>query len=818
VALRSRNLLVRLGLPLLAAAAVVVLLLHDGSGAPEEPSPGLDSLATGNPREASAATPLSPSARGRTGSDARAPVPGAAAGETPKPVPRLLAGRVQDEAGHPLPGARVSAGGPPVLAGAGGEFQLQLPPRESTAVARRRPVFLEASAPGHRLVSVPATGAYTVLELPADPGLAVRAVRASDEKPVAGARVTLHLLRPSEPRDLSGPQPFASNPSAEAGTDAEGRALLPTPARIALLEIEAPGFAQARLWFRPGSRVADAQGRHAPLLARLRPGRAQEIRIVDAANQPVPGARVGFGISGWPPATADADGRVPLPDLDPERPLLLRIQLPGQRGWVEALDEPWRRLDRSQVACRNRSLEVRLEVESGDRPERYEIASTGLLQGGLQPYVPDPRKEAALLVWAPVPPAGETTLETGWQAAETLVLCRRRDDGEIVDAVRVVPGAPVELRGSRGAALTVRLEGPEPSEVEGWSLRLYAGGSTTPGYERSREAPVHDLQADFRVEPGKYKVDLVPPSGGLGRRLGRVKVEGEPVEKVFSLGGLRTVEGEIVCQGAPLSGALVLLAQEGSAARLGQTWSDAAGRFRLEGAPEGPLFVRVLPNDPLLHRAKEITAPVGREGWVAVEVPAATLEYRASADDAPLLGNLRILQSFQTGAVKDRESFVLPPPGLQTRSVRVAAPGFYRFVLRSDFLTLEQPEFRVIPGDRRRVELNALRTGVVSIDLDRGAVPEALQYTVKPSWVAPAGAPPPEPAERRGALGSWSCAPGEWGLTLKTLLAYGESGPEPVGAGAWSGKVPVEAGRVTRVRLTVADGRLAATVGAPREP
>ncbi len=814
---RSRNLLVRLGLPLLAAAAVVVLLLHGRNDAPGEPPPGMGSLAARNPRDGAPGTALSPSARGRSDSDARTPVPGAGE-EAPPRAPRLLAGRVQDEAGHPLPGAQVSAGGLPVAAGTGGEFQLQLPARESTAVARRRPVFLEASAPGHRLVSVPATGAYTVLELPADPGLAVRAVRASDEKPVAGARVTLYLLRPEEPRDLAGPQPFASRPSAEAGTDAEGRAVFPTPARFALLAVEAPGFAQARLWFRPRSRVADAQGRQAPLLARLRPNRAQEIRIVDAANQPVPGARVGFGIPGWPPATADADGFVPLPDLDPERPLLLRIQLPGERGWVEALHEPWRRLAGSQVACRNQPLEIRLEVEQGDHPERYEIASTGFLQGDLRPYVPDPRKEAALLIWAPVPAGGRLTLETGWQAAETLVLCRRRDDGEIVDAVRVVPGAPVELRGSRGAALTVRLEGPEASEVEGWSIRLYAGGSTTPGYERSREAAVHGLQARFRVEPGRYKVDLVPPSGGLGRRLGRVKVEGDPVEKVFSLGRLRTVEGEIVCQGAPLAGALVLLAREGSAARLGQTWSDAAGRFRLEGAPEGPLFVRVVPGDPLLHRAKEITAPVGREGWVAVDVPAATLEYRAAEADAALLGNLRILQGFQTGAVKDRESFALPPPGPLARSVRVAAPGFYRFALRSDFLTLDQPEFRVIPGDVRRIDLHPAQTGVIWIDLDRSTVPRALRYTVETSWNPPAGFPVPEPAERRGALGSWSCAPGEWGLTLKTLLAYGESGPEPVGTGAWSGKVPVEVGRVTRVRLTLAGGRLTATVGAPREP
>ncbi|MFQ5749680.1 MAG: hypothetical protein ACE5H3_09515, partial [Planctomycetota bacterium] len=238
----------------------------------------------------------------------------------------------------------------------------------------------------------------------------------------------------------------------------------------------------------------------------------------------------------------------------------------------------------------------------------------------------------------------------------------------------------------------------------------------------------------------------------------------------------------------------------------------------LAGAPEGSLCVRVLPTDPLLHRAKEITAPVGREGWVAVEIPAATLEYRAADADPGPMQNLLLIQGFQAGAVKNREEFVLPPPGPLARAVRVAAPGFYRFALRSDFLTLDQAEFQVVPGDVRRIDLHPARTGVVWTDLDRSTVPEALQYTIEPSWVPPAGASPPEPAEKRGALGSWSCAPGEWGLTLKTLLAYGESGPEPVGAGAWTGRVPVEAGRVTRVRVAVADGRLAARVGAPREP
>lgn len=223
-------------------------------------------------------------AQGLGDTDAALPPPGEDELRIEMPRGFTIRGRVADEAGRPVAGARVGRTGGfsyvhirmrSCLTDAEGRYALPgfAPKPEPPTVMALHPAFAMAAAP----IEPPKEGDVLSLDLKLNKGFAIEGeVRGPDGKPIRGAEVSRlaiveHIL----------------DPHGTARTDEKGHFRLDRLATDAgaTVTIEAKGFAKASQTIKPG------RGEAVPKLAiALAPGKVAKGRVVDRKGAPVAGA------------------------------------------------------------------------------------------------------------------------------------------------------------------------------------------------------------------------------------------------------------------------------------------------------------------------------------------------------------------------------------------------------------------------------------------------------------------------------------------------------------------------------------------------
>ncbi len=515
-----------------------------------------------------------------------------------------VAGRVVDEAGRPVPGARLTAAlrshpdkrpafRPDRAAGRAvsdreGRFQLTgLHPAAGYELAVAKAGFhpsrapLEPAAPG---------GGRPPLRVVLERSRAIhgRVVDAEDT-PLAG--VTVRLLEAAEGRRRSPRSLRAAPPDRwTTRTGAEGRFTLPdVPSRrvdvaaykegFSLLIVRGVRIPEAREAFDLGTlglvrgaavagwvRAADGE----PLVA-------AEVWVVDAAvGEPLAMAEA---ITRQPPdAATAAEGRFQVTDLPPGEPFHLLVDADGYLpaavpGLTAPTPEP---------------IEVRLESAAGVRGEVVDAEQRPIAdaQVRLQPVVVagEPRRGRRPLS---VRSDGDGSFRFDEVAAgsadvDAFAPGFQPSDARRLEVTAGAPAQPLRFVLRRGIALPGRVTDRGGAPIEG--ARARAG----------RPRASSDAEGRFVVEglaPGRQLLEVDHP--GYNRWRGEVGVEPRMDAIEVVLRGGWPVAGQVVdLEGRPVAGVAVLL--EPAAPRGHRRYrasSDVEGRFQLERVAEGPYDV-----------------------------------------------------------------------------------------------------------------------------------------------------------------------------------------------------------------------------------
>ncbi len=597
-----------------AAARAGPPLLQGGAppDAPPAPRPG------DSPPAAPGEAPPSPAAAAPA-----TPSPGAAADRR-----RAVFGRVTDDQGRPVPGARLEAWStttsdvvPP---------NTPLPPGPDPGAARRLATAL-----------ADAQGRYTLGPLPVEPvELRVRAAGHASRQGLR-ARPGRHVDLVLEPEGALAVRVLAADGSPVAASvrvvprDGEPRLAVDVPAGTeGLLDGLPPGPAVVVAASEGGPpttlRAQVEPGRATPLELRLRPQRRLRLsgRAQTPQGAPVPGAELRWNHEGLRATLgrADAEGRFTADvDVNAQGTWTLTVD-GGERGW-------WQRTFDLGQGRPLWSPQLPPELFPGEAPqfrlgwkplpEGEVVATLGPRPAGLD----EPQPVEARVVDAagrPVPGAqvrrntGERTItdaegrfrlgarrkgDLTWFEARgpggALGVCMAPVEGEPGPEVRLVPVVPVcvSVRAADGSAaegvlVVLRRDGP---------LDLRPGLSPE---EQVANLCRHDPDAAGLVATtdARGEACLVAPAGrylvqaqGPGGRTAPASVELPRAAPALALAlkAPRVVRGTVRdAAGRPLAGARIraFTAEPGFPQ---EAWSRADGSFVLEDAPTGPFRVAV---------------------------------------------------------------------------------------------------------------------------------------------------------------------------------------------------------------------------------
>jgi len=554
---------------------------------------------------------------------------------------------VRDELGAAVAGAQIEVldGSQPLPVGARtdevGEAHVGRLPAGPWAVTAR--------APGYEEVTRPASndGELVRLVLRKLGGLTVR-VLAEDERPVAGARVT-----------LAGPTLW---PPRSTATAANGEALVGS--------LSAGSYAVRATM---GDRVTPielgvmlARGEQKTLVLHLAPGRFVAVRVTDGAADDadaVRGARVSLveaGLSPFPlEATTDAQGRARLGPIAAGS-VTLGVRADGfvGRGGLPVADPV--PAETRVALVRAGTLEGRVVDARGYSVGGATIEIVGTDPGGA-PILDDPRRasfqsahfDAMLAGPSPLLPSGELGVVPG-----------------------PVPPIPREGPPPLPGALALSTSPTSPL-VEPWVTREDGTFSLTPASPGRVRAIVHH---PMYVEALSELVTLTP--GGTAH-----------VDIVLHAGG--TIEGKVLdARDRPVEGARVLVsATHGSLERVTRTATD--GTFAFAAMPEQVVLTAGVDDDEAQPDARVVVAvPDGERKEVVVHLPAPREPLPVHVDDDRGHGvdAAQISASSIAADVPLRTTAFTDPGGVAALRrargvplrVEVSAPGFASKVLTTD--------------------------------------------------------------------------------------------------------------------------------------
>jgi protocatechuate 3,4-dioxygenase beta subunit len=538
-----------------------------------------------------------------------------------------LAGRVQDADGAPLEGAQVRLTVPSTFAASFADEPapdavsdpdgwFSIPDRragERLDLEVRRDGFVRRDLPGVVVEDHP-------LVVALEPAAGLTGVVVGDDgAPVSRAFVTAH-----GEGGTAGPggRVWADLPVANTVTDEEGLfELADLPAGHLRLLVRAEGY---RLEERTGIEV-ETGAKEQALTIRLRRGALVQGRVAASDGSPVSGASVsvveetgGRWMSG---ATTDGDGRYRLDGVEPGRRTVGAVAEDG-------------RSTRRELEVIDGANTLDLAFEPG-----WPVAGTVLDAAGAPVADAFLTLAAESTAWAGIEARtdehGAFRFEdvregTYWLRARH----RRYAMTRLEDPVEVAgPVADVELRLASGARIVGTLSGLEEVELRQSEVIAY---DRRTGTAAGRIAPDGGFVIPA-LAPGDWTVLASAPGGRRATDHVAIAPGEEEIRVDLSFGDGFTLEGTVLLESEPLSGAQVALRNQDIA---DSAWSrtDHLGRFQADGLEPGRYSLVVSKFDSGLHHQEELLLLDDEEVLIEIERRRVSGRVVDAVDEAPVAG------------------------------------------------------------------------------------------------------------------------------------------------------------------------------------
>lgn len=529
------------------------------------------------------------------------PVPGSQEGPAfALPPASLAGGTVVDEAGRPVAGAQIQAAAEGrfrwgnqsrTRSGPQGGFRLRVPSGQAIQLIALHPDFSPASVP---LPEIPPHASRTDLRLVLKRGLsATGTVRDQQEKPVAGAQIT--LVPTWDDRAAAGRMPpyfLSREKPLEAISGADGRFTIEhlQAGRFDLVA-RAAGFAPVQV---PGLEIQEGAKAASLGTVILHPGLSLTGTVVDPKDRPIAGATVQTG-----------EGRSPLPFAPPETSAWTASTGPDGRFALSDLAAGQRlRITVSQDGYASRTLSG---IELPSQPLRVVLSPAGRIAGRVVDEEGNPLRQAFLeigpsgsgpmfggraMLMGSKPVVTNEAGEFEFRDIEPGTLTMRASaqgyrssekSGLEVPAGGELTGVELVLR--KGAVVAGQVLGPDGKPVSGAVVELAEGGRMS----FSRERASSDGEGRYRiegVEPGPRAFsarheDFPPSVRDLEVQPGENRLD-------FRLAGGYPVAGRAIDgAGQPVAEAELMLFSSDFRGQPKQERSAADGSFRFENVGAG---------------------------------------------------------------------------------------------------------------------------------------------------------------------------------------------------------------------------------------
>jgi len=678
---------------------------------------------------------------------------------------RFLLGTVLDPNFDPVPGAWVvtDVEATPVLTDEDGNFSIPLTKPYGQERWRAVKFWKEGFAVGSKWTCEPELR----LVLKEDDGKEMQIVDAEGGLPLPGARVT--ALVESESDVESGffeLRNFVELPLEIPVADANGKVKIPDPeVSEFLIRVEMEGYDTRLLdnW--------DIDSRETIEMSRPKELRMQ---FVDADGQPHAGAQVCFP---WyrKVVTLDEEGWGELPSE--ARWGFWSVQLRSENlQWVFTSIPRQQVQNGATLATNGLPRHGKLHVNGDEKATQFEVGITAChSRWGDQP-IPDPRWNREAVQWYPVNEDGTFNAEPGWQGDQTMLHVRRIGSTGVALSEKLLGEAPYELTLSAAAEITLKVDTPDPSILDGASIRVNGRR-----HDHEQTIALNAGLGSARLPADEYYCSLVLAETTAEMPLERLYVAGMDMEHTFYFKGVRSLTGRITAAGNPVFPCRVdVNGDEGFWARVE---TDPDGKWELKKAPLSGLNLSPRPENRWLQPVqKSRFRAEAYDTNVDYEIPTAVLLVSLGDFPAEQLDKLQVYRrrgdtSRLTPTSNGRNysrSTSAEIEGLEDGPVEIlTTPGAVQFSTQRSAPPLARQNLELYAGDVQSFRIDTVPSTQVSVRIEGvpGRLYTSVRYTCEdPSILAeyPDFSPQTGSHRKDGQLGySMHLANGRWKARVK---------------------------------------------------
>lgn len=282
------------------------------------------------------------------------------------------------------------------------------------------------------------------------------------------------------------------------------------------------------------------------------------------------------------------------------------------------------------------------KARTGDRAVVVRLPAPGTLKGRLALHGGGaPRQALVQLGFSPPTPARDGAFEVRDVTPGTHdVVFRGLEFAELVQRnVKIEPGKTTDLGTltvHRGRRLAGKVVDPKGTPVAGARVKLGEmlfsiddDDGTTSGLE-----DLSGIRSAVTGPDGAFAITGVPakattaaaehPSHGRSAPVPIAEGTEDPAPVVLALRGFGSIAGKVVLKGAPQPNVMITRSSKGAGAQLSMARTDERGTFTLAKVPEGEHVLQAMMEaGPGTHRSTSVTVNVaaGKEAQVTIDIP-----------------------------------------------------------------------------------------------------------------------------------------------------------------------------------------------------